>query len=166
MQGLLLILYPLKIGLNQVERYRRNTDDAFAVVRKLRKRKIISICLTELLNPDRNLKRHDLLDFIVNQIEKSEEVYFQPFTYLKYSPIVYQYTIVEFGAQSKAAKHLMNEVTSVRIAITLMTEVLSQQVPSAKVPLKAFIRKTSKRARVAGGDGVYLRRPGTWAYLR
>ena len=150
--------------------------DAFAVVRKLRKREIISICLTELLNPDRNLKRHDLLDFIVNQIEKPEEeilsvfkkyeivhsvkIYceaftkfstgkealtkfstgntdivankslsiFQPFTYLKYSPIVYRYTVVKFGAQSKAAKHLMNEVTSVRIAITLMTEVLSHQV--------------------------------------
>src|SRR6185369_9967603 len=47
--------------------------DAFAVVRILPKREIISICLTELLNPDRNLKRHDLLDFIVNQIENPEE---------------------------------------------------------------------------------------------
>jgi hypothetical protein len=38
-------------------------------------------------------------------------------TFLKYTPTVYQYMLVKFGAQSEITKYLMRESVSVRISI-------------------------------------------------
>jgi len=94
--------------------------------------------LTELLNPKRTFKHCNSLEFVVNAIDKPEEkilstfeeygienpidVYLdnngstpQAYAILKYSPIVYVYMLVKFGAKSRIARYLMKEITASRI---------------------------------------------------
>src|SRR6185312_227551 len=112
--------------------------DAGAIVRGMTRNDILSICLRELLNPDRNLERHDLLDYILDQIDNPEETTYRAlrsykivnpmniylngngsiplaFTQLKYAPIVYEFMLVKFGADSSVSRYLMGEITTARI---------------------------------------------------
>ncbi|CAG8475474.1 8401_t:CDS:2, partial [Paraglomus brasilianum] len=112
--------------------------DAFAIVRGMTRNDILSICLRELLNPDRNLERHDLLDYILDQVDNPEETTYRALrsynivnpvniylngngfiplalTQLKYAPIVYEFMLVKFGADSSVSRYLMGEITTARI---------------------------------------------------
>ncbi|CAG8674490.1 7835_t:CDS:1, partial [Paraglomus brasilianum] len=112
--------------------------DAFANVLRMTKEDILSICLRELLDPERTFEREDSLEFVVNAIDTPEEkilstfkeygienpidVYLdnngslpQDYAFLKNSPIVYKYMLVKFGARSRITRFLMNEITTARI---------------------------------------------------
>ena len=87
------------------------------------------------MHPDKSLKRHDVLDYILDRIDNPEEtayrtlrsynignpVNFHPHKngsippILKYAPIVYEFMLVKFGADSRIATYLMNEITAARI---------------------------------------------------
>ncbi|CAG8546887.1 9533_t:CDS:1 [Paraglomus brasilianum] len=112
--------------------------DTFVIGRGLNRNTILSICLRELLNPGRNLKRHDLLDYILDQIDDPEETTYKALrsynianpvkiylsrkgsiplalTLLKYAPIVYQFMLVKFGVDSPVSIYLVGEITTARI---------------------------------------------------
>jgi len=58
---------------------------AFATVRNTSKEDILNICVTELLNPERNLGRDNPLDFLINHIDNPEKAIISAFE--KYSKI-------------------------------------------------------------------------------
>ncbi|CAG8475451.1 8400_t:CDS:1 [Paraglomus brasilianum] len=119
--------------------------DAFVIGRGLNRNTILSICLRELLNPDRNLEQYNLLEFILNRIDNPEEIAYrtlqsynignsvnihpsrsgsipQAYTVLKYGPIVYYYMLAKFGVDSRIATYLMSEITAARIWKTKLHE--------------------------------------------
>ncbi|CAG8632841.1 4932_t:CDS:1 [Paraglomus brasilianum] len=112
--------------------------NAFAIVRGITKNNILSICLRELLNPGRKLERYKLLEFILNRVDNPEETAYralqsynignsvnfhpsrngsipQALTLLKYGHKVYYCMLAKFGADSRIATYLMNEITAARI---------------------------------------------------
>ncbi|CAG8546868.1 9532_t:CDS:1 [Paraglomus brasilianum] len=109
--------------------------NAFAVVCHRTKQDTLSICLRELLNPARDIKLYHSLEFVINAIDDPEEEILAAFeeygienpievdldsisevyTIHKYSPIVYEYMLAKFGADSRVSRYLMNEITAARI---------------------------------------------------
>ncbi|CAG8568944.1 5828_t:CDS:2 [Paraglomus brasilianum] len=118
----------------------RNIGDilinAFTIVTK---RDILSICLRELLNPERTFNHYDLFEFVINVIDKPEEkILFQleeyaienpmmdvfqdnnglipqACTILKYPSIMYEYMLVKFGTKSRVTRYLMKEIITAHI---------------------------------------------------
>ncbi|CAG8551808.1 4013_t:CDS:1 [Paraglomus brasilianum] len=114
--------------------------DAFVIVRDLNSNTILSTCLRELLHPDKSLKRHDVLDYILDRIDDPQFEIISALenygivdnnlldmakltlhTRLQYTPIVYRYMLVKFGKQSLVTKHLMREIIMVKIATSQST---------------------------------------------
>ena len=84
--------------------------EAFATVRKKPKEDIYTICLTELLRPERNIEQHVSLDFIIGRIDKPEDKILYAFEkYTSTNHVVYEYMIAKFGAQSRVARHLYDK---------------------------------------------------------
>ena len=99
---------------------------AFAAVRGLTTEQVLEICLEEILKPERELKEHYLLDFIVNRVADPETKIFSIFrkygiiiehdqiplsrTFLKYPAPIYRFIVIKFGVRSRIAKYLMREL--------------------------------------------------------
>ncbi|CAG8597850.1 1736_t:CDS:1 [Paraglomus brasilianum] len=99
---------------------------AFATVRDMSEENIFNICLTELLDPERNLAQDNSLDFVINQIDNPDKAIILAFEkyskinltevknptrskqlpQLSYSAVVTQYLVGKFGADSQISSCL------------------------------------------------------------
>ncbi|CAG8638339.1 11093_t:CDS:2 [Paraglomus brasilianum] len=140
--------------------------EGFSIARKMPKTDVLEMCLIDLLDLSRILEQSDALNYIINSINDPEKQILSAFekysivegdnnptqsrTFLKYSPVLYQY-MLRFGAKSPVVKYLMKEIIIVhtqladtenanklRDADTILDEYYAANVPFDRSLLPLF----------------------------